>query len=78
VSAQARPSLGARIACAALKGYKRFVSPALPAACRFHPSCSVYAAEAIEKHGLLRGAGMAVVRLAKCHPLHPGGFDPVR
>ena len=71
-------SLGSRVAAAILRGYKRFVSPALPAACRFYPSCSVYAAEAIEKYGLLRGAWMAIARLAKCHPLHPGGFDPVR
>jgi hypothetical protein len=61
----------------ALRGYKRFVSPLLPPACRFHPSCSVYAAEAIERHGALRGGWLAVRRLSRCHPWNEGGFDPV-
>jgi len=65
-------------AVALLRGYKRFVSPLLPAACRFHPSCSEYCRQAIEKHGLIKGSLMGVKRLARCHPFHPGGFDPVR
>jgi putative membrane protein insertion efficiency factor len=65
------------ILIAILKLYKRFLSPLLPSACRFHPTCSVYAMEAIERHGSLRGCLMAGKRLCKCHPLHAGGFDPV-
>jgi hypothetical protein len=65
------------LAVAALHGYKRLLSPVLPAACRYAPTCSEYAAEAIEKHGLLRGGTMAVRRLLRCGPWHPGGFDPV-
>jgi uncharacterized protein len=64
-------------ALAALKLYKRFISPILPPACRFTPTCSEYAAEAIEKHGVPRGGTMAMLRLARCGPWHPGGYDPV-
>jgi len=60
-----------------LKFYKRFISPLLPSACRFHPTCSVYMMEAIERHGSVRGIGMGLKRLGKCHPFHSGGFDPV-
>ena len=60
-----------------LGGYSRFVSPLLGPHCRFHPSCSRYAAEALSKHGVLRGGALALKRLARCHPLHPGGVDPV-
>jgi putative membrane protein insertion efficiency factor len=60
-----------------LRLYKRFISPLLPPACRFAPTCSEYAMQAIAKHGALRGGILAAKRLAKCHPLHPGGFDPV-
>ena len=60
-----------------LRGWHRLVSPWLGAACRFEPSCSCYAASAIERYGALRGVGLAARRLARCHPFHPGGFDPV-
>ena len=65
------------VAVSALRGYKRFISPVLPPACRFVPTCSEYAAEAVEKHGVLRGGTLAVRRLVRCGPWHPGGFDPV-
>jgi len=60
-----------------IRGYKRFISPLLPRACRFYPSCSTYAAEAIERHGTVRGIMLAGRRIARCHPFHPGGYDPV-
>jgi putative membrane protein insertion efficiency factor len=60
-----------------LRIYKLAISPLLPPACRFYPTCSDYAAAAIAKHGVLRGGMLAAKRLAKCHPLHPGGVDPV-
>lgn len=57
--------------------YQRAVSPLLPPACRFHPSCSSYAAGALERYGALKGSWLAARRLARCHPFHPGGIDPV-
>ncbi|NLI92877.1 MAG: membrane protein insertion efficiency factor YidD [Peptococcaceae bacterium] len=57
--------------------YQRFISPLKPRSCRFYPTCSEYAVEAIKKYGVLRGTGKAIVRVAKCHPFHPGGYDPV-
>lgn len=57
--------------------YQRALSPALGARCRFHPSCSRYAYEAIEVHGTLRGSWMATKRIGRCQPFHEGGFDPV-
>jgi uncharacterized protein len=61
-----------------LRFYKRWISPALPSACRFSPTCSVYMMEAVARHGAVKGIWLGVKRLAKCHPLHEGGFDPVR
>jgi putative membrane protein insertion efficiency factor len=61
-----------------LKGYKRFLSPLLPSACRYYPTCSEYMAEAVGKHGAVRGVWMGLVRLGRCHPFHEGGYDPVR
>jgi putative membrane protein insertion efficiency factor len=62
---------------ALLRGYKWAVSPLLPPACRYVPSCSEYAAEAVERHGIFRGSAMAAWRLLRCHPFVRGGFDPV-
>lgn len=61
-----------------LLAYKRLVSPLLPPACRFYPSCSDYAHEAIGRHGLMRGLLLAACRLARCHPWCEGGYDPVK
>ncbi len=60
-----------------VRGYRLFISPLLPAACRYYPTCSAYAIEAIEKHGALGGGWLAIRRLARCHPFRPGGYDPV-
>ena len=65
-----------RALLAAIGFYSRAISPALPPRCRFYPTCSAYAAEAIETHGALRGTGLALRRLVKCAPWHPGGVDP--
>jgi putative membrane protein insertion efficiency factor len=66
-----------RILVGLIRAYKRLLSPLLPPACRFVPSCSEYAAEAIEKHGPFNGVRLAVWRIVRCAPWHPGGFDPV-
>jgi putative membrane protein insertion efficiency factor len=60
-----------------VRTYKKLISPVLPPACRFVPSCSDYAADAIQKHGPARGVFLAVRRIVRCAPWHPGGFDPV-
>ena len=61
-----------------IKFYQKFISPLFPPSCRFYPTCSSYAIEAIKRYGLLRGGLLALKRVAKCHPFHPGGYDPVR
>jgi len=67
----------ARILALPIRLYRSAISPLLPPRCRFHPSCSAYALEALERHGAWRGIWLAVRRLARCHPFHPGGLDPV-
>jgi putative membrane protein insertion efficiency factor len=62
---------------AMLEAYQGWISPLLPSACRFHPTCSEYTRQAILSHGPLKGFWLGCRRLARCHPLHPGGFDPV-
>jgi len=57
--------------------YQKFISPMFPPSCRFNPTCSNYGIEAIREHGALKGAWLTVKRILKCHPLHPGGYDPV-
>ena len=66
-----------RAGAAFIRGYQRFVSPAFPPRCRFSPSCSQYTLEAVERYGLVVGSWYGIKRLAKCHPLHPGGYDPL-
>ena len=60
-----------------IRFYQWLLSPLLGPRCRYHPTCSAYAVEAIERHGALRGTALAARRLARCHPLRDGGFDPV-
>ena len=60
-----------------IKGYRNFISPLFPPSCRFQPTCSQYAMEAIANHGSIKGSWLAVQRILSCHPFHPGGYDPV-
>ena len=60
-----------------IAAYQRYISPLLGSHCRFYPSCSEYARTAIARHGIRRGGWLAIKRLSRCHPLHPGGVDPV-
>jgi putative membrane protein insertion efficiency factor len=68
---------GGRFLTRLIVAYRRWLSPALPARCRFYPSCSAYALEAVARHGAVRGTGLALWRLLRCNPFHPGGYDPV-
>ncbi|MCZ4338441.1 MULTISPECIES: membrane protein insertion efficiency factor YidD [Shewanella] len=65
------------LATTLIRGYQIFISPILGPKCRFHPTCSYYAIEAIRLHGFVKGSWFAGKRVLKCHPLHPGGEDPV-
>ncbi|HEX5801562.1 MAG TPA: membrane protein insertion efficiency factor YidD [Azospira sp.] len=60
-----------------IRFYQYAISPLLGSRCRFHPSCSEYTAEAIQKHGVWKGARLGMKRISRCHPWHPGGYDPV-
>jgi len=73
----ARPPWAAAAVTQAIRGYQRFISPLLGPRCRFHPSCSTYAEEAIQRFGLARGSWLAARRIVRCQPLCAGGFDPV-
>ena len=66
-----------RILLAPLRFYRRFISPGLPPRCRYHPSCSAYALEAVTEHGSARGSWLALRRVGRCHPWAKGGYDPV-
>ncbi len=70
------PSLAGRAIVALIRCYQA-ISRLFPRLCRFHPTCSEYMIEAIRGHGILRGVGMGVMRIVRCHPFHPGGHDPV-
>jgi putative membrane protein insertion efficiency factor len=73
----ARPGPGARVLLGLIEAYRIVLSPLLGGYCRFVPSCSRYGAEAVRRHGALRGSWLTVRRLLRCHPFHPGGADPV-
>ncbi|MDJ0599197.1 MAG: membrane protein insertion efficiency factor YidD [Crocosphaera sp.] len=60
-----------------IQGYRKFISPLFPPSCRFQPTCSQYTLEAIEKFGALQGSWLGLKRILRCHPFHPGGYDPV-
>ncbi len=60
-----------------VRGYQMALSPLLPASCRYYPSCSAYAVEALQRHGAIRGSWLAIRRIGRCHPFRPGGYDPV-
>ncbi|WP_150237185.1 membrane protein insertion efficiency factor YidD [Nocardiopsis quinghaiensis] len=72
-----RPTAFARVLILPIRGYQRFVSPLFPPVCRFYPSCSAYAVEALRVHGALYGLWLGIRRIARCHPFNPGGLDPV-
>ncbi len=67
-----------KIAIFLIKMYQKFISPLLVPSCRYYPSCSHYAVEAIEKYGFVKGGAMATGRVMRCHPFAPGGYDPVK
>lgn len=70
--------LGKGIIIAFIRCYQKFISPLKRPTCRFYPTCSQYAVEAVGKYGALKGSWLAIRRLLKCHPFHPGGYDPVK
>lgn len=75
--ASSRPAPLARVLVVPLQMYRRYISPLVPPSCRFSPTCSAYAIEALTRHGVLRGSWLTLRRLLRCAPWHPGGRDPV-
>ena len=75
---QREMNLPRAVAIGLIRTYKLVISPLLPSACRFHPTCSESIKDAIEQHGVVKGVGLGLRRLSRCHPFHQGGFDPVR
>ncbi len=67
-----------RLILFAIRGYRRLISPFLPSSCRFSPTCSHYAQQAFERYGAIKGSRLTIKRIVKCHPYHPGGFDPLQ
>jgi putative membrane protein insertion efficiency factor len=61
-----------------VKGYQYLISPLFPPSCRFYPTCSTYFIQAVEKYGAIKGSFLGIKRILKCHPFHPGGFDPLK
>ena len=61
-----------------IRGYQKFISPLFPPTCRFYPTCSVYCIQALEKYGVFKGSFLGIKRILKCHPCHPGGYDPLK
>jgi putative membrane protein insertion efficiency factor len=70
-------SMMRRILCFLLLSYHKLLSPLMPVACRFHPTCSVYASQAVQKYGIVKGISLSLQRLGRCHPWNAGGYDPV-
>lgn len=66
-----------RLVMALIRGYQRFISPLLGSSCRFHPTCSQYTLEAVERYGAFKGLWLGAKRISRCHPFNPGGYDPV-
>ncbi|KGE17997.1 membrane protein insertion efficiency factor YidD [Paenibacillus wynnii] len=69
--------IGSRTVQVPIRMYRKYISPLKPATCRFYPTCSAYALEAVEIHGPVKGSWLAAKRIARCHPFNPGGLDPV-
>lgn len=65
------------IAIAMIRLYQRYISPLKKPSCRFYPTCSEYSVQALEKYGFIKGTWKSIIRLSKCHPFHPGGYDPI-
>lgn len=70
--------LAGKICLAVIRAYQKYLSPLKPPTCRFYPTCSQYCYDAVNKYGVLRGGALGAVRILKCHPFHPGGYDPVK